>query len=114
MKYTLTPWFAVKNFNGGWTVKSIHAAKNDADVTDTYCDEIYLSEADARHIVKCVNSHDELLAALKEIASMQDQAFASATARAAIARAEPNETKIPPVHFKESIEETLAKKARAE
>lgn len=63
LQHTLGPWEAYKKSNGGWSVKSIHAAINDSDVTDTYRDEIYLSEADARLIAAA----PELLAILSHV-----------------------------------------------
>lgn len=61
-KHTRGPWISVKKLNGGYSVKSADATINDADITDTKDDCIYLSEADARLIAAA----PKMLEALKD------------------------------------------------
>lgn len=71
-KHTPTPWNAEHN-DHYWTIVPESRSENDpyqiGDVCSSYPGEMNqgLQQANARHIVKCVNMHDELVEALKNI-----------------------------------------------
>lgn len=75
--HTPTPWSAYQSDSGSWVIENEKDRKNRA-----VCETInvgvfrrppYVQKADAAHIVKCVNAHEELLAACKAL--LQDQWF---------------------------------------
>ena len=41
------PWEAVKTYHGGYSVRRVNAARNEADITDTLNDIVHMSYADA-------------------------------------------------------------------
>ena len=57
--HTEGPWEAV-NYSGYWTVRRVDADKNEADVTDTKDDKVYLMEGDAKLIAVAPDMRDIL------------------------------------------------------
>lgn len=72
MTHTPTPWKAYTQ-KGGW---NIHGP--DCMIAQVLFDPVLLEEtckthrANARHIVKCVNTHEELVSALKGMIELMD------------------------------------------
>lgn len=63
----------------------------DADgyvIADIQSSKIEVEESNAKAILRCINSHDELLAALKAIITFNDASMARKIARKAIKKAE--------------------------
>ncbi|MBV8661481.1 MAG: hypothetical protein JO107_00130 [Hyphomicrobiales bacterium] len=96
--HTLTPWRIVKRMAVRGEQYFRIVSGNDSVVARTYGDSVG-DEADASHIVKCVNAHDEMLAALRGIDAALCEGFdtqkgrmsgrrALIAVRAAIAKAE--------------------------
>ena len=77
MKHTPTPWRVTERSGG-------------PSGYDVMCGTIRMAasqrEREAAHIVKCVNAHDELVAALREIAMDSTDENARDIARAALAK----------------------------
>jgi hypothetical protein len=63
-KHTPTPWHTYKQTVG----YAVDAYDRETSHTGQIRIVSKTSEANAEHIVRCVNSHDELVAALREIA----------------------------------------------
>ena len=95
MKHTPTPWQVNDQRKSGWMDNSIYITGNH-NLAKLY-DDYKQAEANAAHIVKCVNLHDELVTALEKIAldldgkiqaaDIEDLSFALNTAKDAIAKA---------------------------
>lgn len=76
MKHTPTPWLVTQSgacetlirAEGphGKKIASTFVSSYGGTNRDSYIRGIKTNEANAEHIVKCVNAHDELVAALKE------------------------------------------------
>lgn len=65
--HTPLPWMTRKSYGGdGCIITHADKAPNEAHITDTSNDEVFISKEDAEFIVRACNSHYELLAALKE------------------------------------------------
>jgi hypothetical protein len=74
MKYTPTPWKTVgETLVYGQDNYCIAATMSDHWVSNRDIDE---SLANAQHIVRCINSHDDLVSALKSLL-LEAEAFAS-------------------------------------
>jgi hypothetical protein len=91
-KHTPTPWQArsVRHDLGRYEIGSV-----DLNGAGDYAALAY-SAADAAHIVRCVNAHDELVAALRDLCDATDRpplpsvlANAYDNARAALAKVSP-------------------------
>jgi hypothetical protein len=72
-KHTPTPWTA-DGFDVECGLTTICTTYPDAHGIEPYgVDNNQIAEANAAHIVRCVNSHAALVAALEHIASMDDE-----------------------------------------
>jgi hypothetical protein len=90
--HTASPWKAVKGYHGYFRIISVHAAPNDADVTDTYMDSVAISEEDAYLMAAAPDLLEALLAArermigsspaIKALIEKTDAAIAKATGAA--------------------------------
>jgi hypothetical protein len=84
MKHTPTPWKVCRHSDNGELV--VRSKSDQGIVANCQCDSYSLDnqagleqecKANAEHIVKCVNMHDELVDALK--AMVEDAGYAGAT-----------------------------------
>jgi hypothetical protein len=80
-KHTPTPWKAVQCIEDGWEDHlDIQQDVSDDDDKNDYVlvnslgfDEVATNKEDIKHIVKCVNMHDELVEAIEKALDMSDE-----------------------------------------
>lgn len=99
-QHTPTPWYVGAQNDALYITAGVPPAQSN-DYPNHTAERIALahvySEANARHIVRCVNAHDSLVAALERIAAIENRDFgpdweeieeAREIARAALKQAE--------------------------